>query len=95
MTSELTYPVPESTATGILLVMTRTLGGTLTFLTGWALPMTGTFWSIAVQAALLFFGTVITAFIPNKMRRQAAFNEQKDKLGFELVPTTEQNVNST
>lgn len=94
MSSELTYPVPESTATGILMAMTQILGAIFTLVTGWTFPWTGTFWSIAGHTSLLLVGTVITAFMPNKLRRQAAFNEDKKKIGFELVPTAEKNANS-
>lgn len=51
--------------------------------------MYGSFWSIFSNAFLLGVGALITAFIPNKLRRQAAFREHDAKLivGFERVQT--------
>lgn len=86
MSTELTYPAPESTATGLLFAMTQLMGTLSTLLTGWLYAKYGSFWAMASQAALLCLGTVITAFIPNKLRRQAAFNSNK-AVQFEKVET--------
>lgn len=84
MSTELTYPSPESTATGLLFAMTQILGVFSTLLTGWLYSIYGSFWSIASQAFLLGLGTLITGFIPNKLRRQAAFKQHDAKLVMEF-----------
>lgn len=94
MSTELTYPSPESTATGLLFAMTQILGVFATLLTGWLYSVYGSFWSIASQAFLLGLGTLITAFIPNTLRRQAAFKRHDSNLivEFERVATADNNV---
>lgn len=91
MSTELTYPSPESTATGLLFAMTQILGVFCTLLTGWLFKNFGPFWSMASQAFLLGLGTLITAFIPNKLKRQAAFRQHDVKLmvEFQSLPTTD------
>nr|CAH7768864.1 unnamed protein product [Callosobruchus chinensis] len=70
---ELTFPSDESITTSILLTMTQVLGALFTVGVGYLNMWTGCFWSLASQAVLLVIGTCITAFIPNKLRRQEAF----------------------
>lgn len=64
--------------------MTQILGVFSTLLTGWLYGVYGSFWSITSQAFLLGLGTLITAFIPNKLKRQAAFKEHNAKLIMEF-----------
>lgn len=94
MSTELTYPSPESTATGLLFAMTQILGVFSTLLTGWLYSVYGPFWSIGSQAFLLGLGTLITAFIPNTLRRQAAFRQHNANLvvEFERVASADNNV---
>lgn len=89
LSTELTYPSPESTATGLLFAMTQVLGVFCTLFAGWLYSVYGSFWSIFSQAFLLGVGALITVFIPNKLKRQAAFREHDAKLvvGFERVET--------
>lgn len=68
--------------------MTQILGVFCTLLTGWLYKVYGSFWSAASQAFLLGLGTLITAFIPNKLKRQAAFKEH-NVVDFERVDTSE------
>lgn len=91
LSTELTYPSPESTATGLLFAMTQILGVFSTLLTGWLYKVYGSFWAIASQVFLLGLGTVITAFIPNKLKRQAAYREHNTKLvvEFESLETSD------
>nr|CAH7752324.1 unnamed protein product [Callosobruchus chinensis] len=81
---ELTFPSDESITTSILLTMTQVHGALFTVGVGYLNMWTGCFWSLASQAVLLVIGTCITAFIPNKLRRQEAFKNnpgmEKDAL---------------
>lgn len=72
---ELTYPAEESTTTGILLSLSQILGVIFTVALGYLNLWLGCYWSIMSQAALLFLGTVITGFIPNRLLRQEAFKD--------------------
>lgn len=71
---ELTFPSEESTAGGILFSMSQILGVLFTVFAGHLNLAFGCYWSLMSQAAFLVLGTVITAFIPNTLKRQAAFN---------------------
>lgn len=85
---ELTYPSEESTTTGILFAMTQLAGFLTTAALGYLNQWFGPYWSLASQAVLLFIGTVVTGFIPNDLRRQAAFAAEK-KAKFEPIPLME------
>ncbi|RZC37108.1 putative MFS-type transporter C09D4.1, partial [Asbolus verrucosus] len=69
---EITYPEAESTSSGILISMTQTFGVIFTLLLGWLFSTVGCFWSLASMVAFLFLGAILTALIPNVMKRQNA-----------------------
>lgn len=75
---ELTFPAEESTTTGILLALSQILGVILTVAIGHLNLWVGCYWSLMSQAALLFLGTVITVFIPDKLLRQEAYKDSKN-----------------
>lgn len=56
-------------------------------LVGWLSAISGPYWAIASQAFLLAIGSIVTCFIPNKLRRQAAFKGDNKNMVFELVST--------
>lgn len=64
--TKLSHPEPESTASGILVSMTQTLGVVFTLLLGWLLRASGPLLAITVMTLILFTGVVITIFIPRK-----------------------------
>lgn len=64
--TRLSRPEPESTASGLLVSMTQTLGVLFTFLVGYMLRVFGPLVAIGVAAGILFMGVVITVFIPSK-----------------------------
>lgn len=70
---ELTFPLEESTAAGILLSISQILGVLLTVFLGHFNQAFGCFWSLISQIVILVLGTIITAFVPNKLKRQEAF----------------------
>ncbi|XP_063357847.1 uncharacterized MFS-type transporter C09D4.1 [Cydia amplana] len=73
--SEITYPEPEGTTSGILNAAVQVFGIVLTLLYEWMLKVTDTRWSNLTLCGLLAVGTAITAAISSDLRRQAA--EQK------------------
>lgn len=87
MATELTYPLGESTTTGMLMSMSQIMGVLCTLLVGWLFATYGPYWAIASQVLLLAIGSLITCFIPNKLRRQAAFKGENKDVMFELVAT--------
>lgn len=64
--TKLSYPEPESTASGLLVSMTQTLGVVFTLLLGWLLRASGPLLAITVMTVIFFTGVVITVFIPRK-----------------------------
>lgn len=87
MSTELTYPSPESTATGMLMSVSQIMGVLSTLLIGWLFANYGSYWALASQFALLVIGSVVTSLIPNKLRRQAAFRGDNKNAMFELIGT--------
>lgn len=83
---ELTYPSPEATSSGILISSAQTVGITLTLTAEIILEKLGAFWALMLMSCMLFLGVVITAFTPNILRRQEAFNEAKK---YKTVPTSD------
>ncbi|KRT84785.1 membrane transporter, partial [Oryctes borbonicus] len=84
---ELSYPQPESTSTGILIVMVQILGIAFTLLLGQLLTNFGTFWALAMMVVFLVLGGIITVIIPNKLLRQEALKSSPEKKMF--LPKTE------
>lgn len=85
MSTELTYPLPESTTTGMLMSVSQIMGVFCTLLVGWLFEIFGPYWAMASQVFVLGIGSVITCFIPNKLRRQSAFNGNNKNVLFEAV----------
>lgn len=79
--AELTYPEPECTASGMQVSMTQTLAAVFTLLLGWMFNNVGSFWALAIMVAFLAFGTILTAIIPNNLKRLAAISENQMKTG--------------
>ncbi|RVE47822.1 hypothetical protein evm_007577 [Chilo suppressalis] len=73
--SEVTYPEPEGTTSGILNAAVQIFGIVLTLLYEWMLGEVGDRWSNLTLCALLALGTAITAAIRSDLRRQAAQNK--------------------
>ncbi|KAJ8979451.1 hypothetical protein NQ317_006765 [Molorchus minor] len=77
---ELTFPLEESTTTGILLAMTQLLGTPFAVCAGLLNKAIGSFWTLGILAGLLFIGTVITGCVPNNLLRQEAFRTGNSEL---------------
>ncbi|KAM3960862.1 LOW QUALITY PROTEIN: histamine transporter [Aphomia sociella] len=73
--SEVTYPEPEGTTSGILNAVVQVFGILLTLSYEWMLTNIGDLWSNLTLCAILAIGTVITACIRSDLRRQAAHNK--------------------
>ncbi|XP_059058357.1 uncharacterized MFS-type transporter C09D4.1 [Achroia grisella] len=73
--SEVTYPEPEGTTSGILNAVVQAFGICLTLAYEWMLGNIGDRWSNLTLCAILAVGTVITACIRSDLRRQAAQNK--------------------
>ncbi|KAJ8938162.1 hypothetical protein NQ318_011927 [Aromia moschata] len=82
--TELTYPSPESTVTGILLATSQILAVVFTLALSAINKSIGTFWALAAQGVILLIGTILTALTPKRLRRQEAFRRDVE---FEKVPT--------
>ncbi|KAJ3627392.1 hypothetical protein MTP99_014772 [Tenebrio molitor] len=76
MAMELTYPSSEGTTTGLLMAPSQVLGVIFALLMSYLTDLIGPFWSLGTQVLLLAIGTVITCFVPNKLKRQEAFKER-------------------
>ncbi|XP_021197934.1 uncharacterized MFS-type transporter C09D4.1 isoform X2 [Helicoverpa armigera] len=76
--SEVTYPEPEGTTSGILNAVVQIFGIVTTLLYEWMLGTVGDRWSNLTLCGLLAFGTAITAAIRSDLRRQAAQNNAKE-----------------
>ncbi|CAG9132450.1 unnamed protein product [Plutella xylostella] len=70
--SEVTYPEPEGTTSGILNAAVQVFGIVLTLLYEWMLGAVGDLWSNLTLCGILAVGTAITAAIGSDLRRQAA-----------------------
>ncbi|CAH0724492.1 unnamed protein product, partial [Brenthis ino] len=73
--SEVTYPEPEGTTSGILNACVQVFGIVLTLLFEWMLGAVGDRWANLALCALLALGTAVTACIRSDLRRQAAQNK--------------------
>ncbi|XP_034942789.1 uncharacterized MFS-type transporter C09D4.1 isoform X2 [Chelonus insularis] len=70
--AELTYPEPEGTSAGLLNAMTQVFGIAFTMLYGYLFEAWDDFWANIVMCSMLVLGAIITAIIPNDLRRQSA-----------------------
>ncbi|XP_026745794.1 feline leukemia virus subgroup C receptor-related protein 2-like isoform X1 [Trichoplusia ni] len=75
--SEVTYPEPEGTTSGILNAVVQVFGILTTLLYEWMLGSVGDRWANLTLCALLAAGAAITAAIRSDLRRQAAQNNHK------------------
>ncbi|XP_026319564.1 uncharacterized MFS-type transporter C09D4.1 [Hyposmocoma kahamanoa] len=73
--SEVTYPEPEGTTSGILNAVVQIFGIVLTLLYEWMLNTVHDRWANLTLCAILAVGTGITAAIRSDLRRQAAQNK--------------------
>lgn len=69
---ELTFPLEESTTSGILFSLTQILGAAFTIFLGHFNLKFGCFWSLISQVILLLLGAILTLFVPNTLKRQEA-----------------------
>ncbi|XP_039755588.1 uncharacterized MFS-type transporter C09D4.1 isoform X1 [Pararge aegeria] len=73
--SEVTYPEPEGTTSGILNACAQVFGTVLTLLFEWMLGRVGDRWADLAMCGVLALGTAVTAAIQPDLRRQAAQNK--------------------
>lgn len=66
---ELTFPSSEGTTTGLLMAPSQILGVVFALMLGQLNALIGPFWALGSQAGLLGVGTVITWFVPNKLKK--------------------------
>ncbi|KAG5892090.1 hypothetical protein JTB14_011990 [Gonioctena quinquepunctata] len=71
---EITFPLNESTATGILNAATQAFGVFAVLGLGKLNERYGAAWALASQVFLLLIGTYFTHRVPNEMRRQEALS---------------------
>lgn len=86
MATEITYPSPESTVTGLLLASSQSFGVGLTIALSEIMAKSSMFNALLAQIAILGLGTLLTFLTPNQLRRQAAFNKE---IVFKQVPLQE------
>ncbi|XP_057328981.1 feline leukemia virus subgroup C receptor-related protein 2 [Microplitis mediator] len=70
--AELTYPEPEGTSAGLLNALVQVFGIIFIMIYGYLIDITNDFWATFALCCVLAVGTVITAIIPNNLRRQNA-----------------------
>lgn len=70
--SEITYPEPEGTTAGIVILGTQILSVFHAMAYSWMVHVTGDFWANTVLTITLLIGTGLTAMIPSDLRRQNA-----------------------
>ncbi|XP_074111577.1 choline/ethanolamine transporter flvcr2a isoform X1 [Cotesia typhae] len=70
--AELTYPEPEGTSAGLLNALVQVFGIIFIIVYGYLIDVTTDFWASLALCGILAVGAVITAIIPNNLRRQNA-----------------------
>jgi FLVCR family feline leukemia virus subgroup C receptor-related protein len=70
--SEITYPEPESTTAGIVILGTQILSVPHAMAYSWMVHEIGDFSANIILTTTLLIGTGLTAMIPSDLRRQAA-----------------------
>lgn len=78
--SEVTYPEPEGTTSGILNAVVQVFGIVTTLMYEWLIHETSNQWANLVLCAQLALGTVVTALIRPDLRRQAAHHAARPAL---------------
>jgi len=72
MGSEITYPEPEGTTAGIMILGTQILSVFHAMAYSWMVHVIGDFWANIILTVTLLFGTGLTVMIPSDLRRKAA-----------------------
>ncbi|KAL1109968.1 hypothetical protein AAG570_014077 [Ranatra chinensis] len=85
LAAELTYPEPEATSAGLLNGVVQVFGILFTNLYALMFQWAGVFWANAVLSATLVVGSVITAVIPARLKRQEAAHKLPDDPDLRLV----------
>jgi len=70
--AELTYPISEGTAAGLLNAVVQIFGIAFTTLYGYLFRIWGDFWANIVLCVALALGLLFTAITPSDLRRQRA-----------------------
>ncbi|XP_066138742.1 uncharacterized MFS-type transporter C09D4.1-like [Euwallacea fornicatus] len=84
---ELTYPVNESTTTGLLTAASQVLGVLFTLGLSHINEKMGTLWSLIIQISLLFVGTILSMLVPSRLKRQQAYSGASGtSVGFTELP---------
>ncbi|KAG5895664.1 hypothetical protein JTB14_008673 [Gonioctena quinquepunctata] len=79
LATELTFPAEETTTAGIIVAVAQIISVIFTVAEGYINLWMGCFWSLANLAGFLLLGTIITALVPNDMRRQKAFRKENEE----------------
>jgi len=72
MASEITYPVPEGTTAGIMILGTQILSVFHAMAYSWMIHVIGDFWANIILTVTLLIGTGLTLMIPFDLRRKTA-----------------------
>ena len=73
MASEITYPEPEGTTAGIMILGTQILSVFHAMAYSWMFRVIGDFWANIILTVTLLIGTGLTLMIPSDLRRKAAY----------------------
>jgi FLVCR family feline leukemia virus subgroup C receptor-related protein len=76
MGSEITYPEPEGTTAGIVILGTQILSVFHAMAYSWMVHVIGDFWANIILTVTLLIGTGLTLMIPSDLRRKAAHNSR-------------------
>ncbi|XP_056637621.1 uncharacterized MFS-type transporter C09D4.1-like isoform X1 [Diorhabda sublineata] len=76
--SELTFPSPESTVTGILMATSQLLSVVMILPLGYIIDQYGALFCVIVMTVILVIGTVLTLFTPNRLNRRDAFTRERN-----------------
>ncbi|XP_074030380.1 choline/ethanolamine transporter flvcr2b [Leptinotarsa decemlineata] len=77
---EITYPLDESTSSGLLNASTQAFGVFIVLMLGKLNEKFGALWSLFSQVILLLIGTYLTYRIPNVKKRQEAFSQVETEM---------------
>lgn len=75
LATELTFPEPEGTSTGLLNAASQLFGVIFTTIYSILFNRFGDQWANSIMSVLLLVGAIMTAFIKPDLRRQAASND--------------------